>query len=449
MRQTINILWNGSGQVPKREAISIVEQKSTLILDLSDNEAKCLKQLGQDLRGTDLWWGQVREEAIGEEPNSSKASVIKVGREPEDLGWRIQVGNAVGVIGVGDLQINVLPKIGENHFNYIAGMAINPSRLRFGQDNWGVAQDSAFLPAVWNAFIESLTTTLRADLHHEYVETSDDPPYVRGRLDIRRVVINLARGQMNFPAKFDELSSDNSVNRVLRAAAEYVSRAASSFVSRNGELDRGVYEALSARAAESAYQLLEAGPLRTGDLDAELPRLAVHQLRAVNLARHVLSGIGRSLQVGDTKVTCFLQPTPDLIEDGVRALLDAKLGEGISVKKKRRAAARLDFNPDLVIEVDNEPSDEPNATGDVKYRIRKEDWPRDVLLQAMGFAQVFTSSKGFFIDFSDAGEVCETKSEKIRDVTYHHITWPTGFDVNPSESENHLITELRRVVFTK
>ena len=433
--------------MPNLKAIDVIEQESTSIVGLSDHEALCLKQLGEELRGGDKWWGKAQDEGTTDESDQRKASVIKVGREPGDHGWNIQVGNAIGVIGVGDLQINVLPKIGERHFNHIANMAVNPSRLRFGHETWRVAQELSFLPSVWGALIEALSKTLRADLHHDYEEVFDDPPYIRGRLDVRSVSVNLARGLIRFPATFDELTSDNSVNRILRAAAEYVAIAASNLALSENEVTGAFYKELAASATESAYRLCQAGPLRSKDLDAETPRLAVHQRQALDLSHHVLSGIGRSLTVGNTKVTCFLQPTPDLIEDGVRALLDTGLGEKVSVKKRRRTAARLSFNPDLVIEVDGDPSDVPTATGDVKYRIRKEDWPRDVLLQAMGFAQVFTAGNGFFIDFSHIGENHETKSEKIRDISYHHITWPTGNEIDPAFAEEQVLAELQRVIF--
>ena len=441
MQQTINTPLKDSGQVPQREPIDLIEQKSQVVQGLSDNEAACLKLLGQELRGTDLYWGRSQDDIVAEDDDVSIPSVIKVSRQPEDSGWRIQVGNAIGVIGVGDLQINVLPKIGEAHFNHIAEMAINPACLRIGRQIWDVAPDSKFLPAVWGAFLDALTVTLRAELHHDYDERTDDPPYVRGRLDVRRVAVNLARGKMNFPATFDELSSDNPVNRILRAAAEYVALAASNLA--NGS---NSFRDMSILARETTYRLGEAGPLRSSDLELETPRIAAHQARALDLARHVLSGVGRSLKIGNTKVSCFLQPTPNLIEDGVRQLLDAKLGTGVSVKKRKRSAARLDFNPDLVVEIDHSPSHAPDATGDVKYRFRKEDWPREVLLQAMGFAQVFTASKAFFIDFGEDGPNIQTKTEKIREVVYHHVTWPIGKNLDPMHSEEHIIEELRRVI---
>jgi hypothetical protein len=105
----------------------------------------------------------------------------------------------------------------------------------------------------------------------------------------------------------------------------------------------------------------------------------------------------------------------------------------------------LEFNPDLVVEVASDDGDQPRATGDVKYQLRKNDWQRDVLQQAVTFAQVFTAKKAFFIDFSDEPDT-GTKSEVIREVEYHHVTWPCAATTEPGAAEDYVVSELQRVL---
>jgi hypothetical protein len=167
----------------------------------------------------------------------------------------------------------------------------------------------------------------------------------------------------------------------------------------------------------------------------------------LELAKHIVSGVGRSLVVGDVAVTCFLQPTPSLMEDGIREILSARMGAGVSVAKRRRSAAKLEFNPDLVVEVASDDVGQPRATGDVKYRLRKNDWQRDVLQQAVTFAQVFTAKKAFFIDFSDEPHMV-TKSEVIHEVEYHHVTWPCSSTTDPETAEDYVVSELQRVLLS-
>lgn len=432
--------------MPQRDARDIVEHRSTVIPELSDDEASALQVLGKELRGMESNWNNDDEpDGRSDDTRANETSVIKVSREPSDTGWRIQVSNAIGVIGVSDLQINVLPKIGEKHFNYVASRAVGPAHLRIGRETFRLESDESFLPAVWCAFLNALETTLRADLPQDYEERDDDPSYIRGRLDVRRVSLNISRGVLRFRSTFEELTYDNSVNRTLRAAAELVGRASELAAPLSPGAARDRYLLLAARSREAVYRIGDVGPLRPHDLDSPVPRIAAHQAEALELAKHILSGIGRSLIVGEVAVSCFLQPTPSIVEDGIREILASRLGSGVSVAKRRRSAARLEFNPDLVVEVVNDASDQPRATGDVKYRLRKDDWQRDVLQQAVTFAQVFTAKKAFFIDFSDESNVL-TQSEVIREVEYHHITWPCASATEPLSAEDYVVGELRRVL---
>ena len=429
--------------MPPREPCDVVEFQSTPVPGLTREEAGALEELGRELRSTEL--GVAAEddsESDSEGSGDDRASVISVTQRPSDQCWRVQVRNAIGVIGVDDLQINVLPKIGQSHFNHVAAKAVDPPRLRFGRQAFRLEPDSWFLPAVWGAFLDATELTLRADLHHEYEEHVDDPAYIRGRLDVRRVSLNLTRGILRFPAMFDELTVDNPVNRVLRAAAEAVEVAAEVAAPKEAGAPRESYMRLVSRAREAVYRMGDVGKMRPTDLEAELPRLASHQRHAVELAKHILSGVGRSLTVGDVAVTCFLQPTPGLMEDGIREILASGLGGGVSVTKGRRTAARLDFNPDLVVAVQTDTTGKPRATGDVKYRLRRADWPRNILEQAVTFAQVFTARKAFFLDFSD-GSSWKTEKETIHDVEYHHFTWPCSAAMSPEDAEGHVISELQ------
>lgn len=432
--------------MPQREAQDIVEHQSTLIPELSNEEAGALQALGRELRGTELSWrSEYETDGSSDDLSAIGASVIKVSREPSDKGWRIQVRNAVGVIGVDDLQINVLPKIGKKHFNYVASKAVDPPSLRFGREVFRLKADEMFLPAVWGAFLYALETSLQADLHHDYEERTDDPSYIRGQLDVRRTTLNISRGILRFPSAFEELTSDNPMNRILRAAAELVGTASELTAPVAPGVPRDTYLELTARSRQAVYRIGNVGRLRLQDMDSLAPRLAAHQSQALELAKHILTGVGRSLSVGDVAVSCFLQPTPSLMEDGIRKILSDRMGAGVSVVKRRRSAAKLEFNPDLVVEVDSDDDNQPRATGDVKYRLRKDDWQRDVLQQAVTFAQVFTAKKAFFIDFSDEPNML-TKSALIHEVEYHHVTWPCADSTDPGAAEDYVVGELQRVL---
>lgn len=435
-----------------RNSYEIIESRNEIIEDISKAEANALEELGKELAGRGSWWGDnPDDEDLGHGSNSSnpderqKPSVIRAVQRPADNGWRVHVDRAIGVIGVNDLQIIVVPKIPQSHFNHIAEAAINTPSLRFGRESFRLKSNDSFLPSVWGAYLDALSKTLRADLHHDYEEQVDDPPHIRGRLDVRRTSINLSRGLLRFPSLFEELTVDNPVNRILKAAAEKVSSAAAQVAPREPSPQRDAYCALVTRAREMTYRMSEVGRLQPGDLETAEPRLAVHQRDALHLARHILTGIGRSLTLGDVRVTCFLVPTPNLIESGMRSILNAKMGSGVRVTKRQKSAARLRFNPDLVFEVAGDPPLNPRATGDVKYQIREQDWARTTLLQVMGFAQVFESAKSVFVDFSLSGPVA-IESEHIKNVTYHHVSWPCSAGIEPASAEEQVLSDLKDVL---
>jgi hypothetical protein len=439
-----------SGPVLKRETCAIREQKRCLVSGLTDTEAEALYELGRDLVNSTNQKSAENESGDSDSGYDDYRSMIQVDRRPGDKSWSVFVRNAVGVIGVNDLQILVEPKIPVDHFNFISDFANDPEKLRLSSGNSTVESAPTYLASLWLTFLEAVSVTLRADLHHDYAEVFDDPPYIRGRLDVRRTAINIAKGQMSFPATFEELSADNPVNRVLRAACLRVATEASKFL-HSGPRDNespqvSKLRGIAKRAQEATYQLSQAGDLRAGDIETEISRLAVHQERALRLAKQILLSIGRTIRVGNEKASCFLNSTPPIIEAGIRNLLHQRIGKSIEVKKFSKSAAGLSFNPDLVFTDENGKKFEIEATGDVKYRLRREDWPRDVLEQAVVFAEVFNARQGFFIDFDTNETNLVKKSEKIEGRNYHRLSWPANETTTPEEAADQVISECQLVL---
>ncbi len=440
-----------SGQVQNREIVNVIEQTSCDVPGLSDSEALALEALGRDLRGMNRTWSEKSSISKDDQGLSEDLrSVIRVSKRPGESSWRVFVSNAVGVIGIDDLQILVKPKIPMNHFDYLVSWSIDPSWTRIGEGKFHAEEGTGFLPSMWISFLDALAVTLKADLHRDYVEVKEDPPYVRGRLDLRQTYVNLGRGRIAFPSVFDELSVDNSINRTLRAAASYVNKEATriyeSLATDEKLRQRVIYRLIADRAREAQYQLSEAGELSSGDLEVDTSRLAVHQQRAFELGKHILSGIGRTIEIGDKSISCYLYPTPPIIESGIRNLLNSELGADYCVTKQSRQAAKLRFNPDLVLQPRGKTGSDVFATGDVKYRLRKEDWPREVLEQAIVFTEVFRANQGFFIDFSNSDIVPSSVSEAINSRLFHRFSWPSHSNFSPELSAQYLLSECRRVL---
>jgi hypothetical protein len=137
----------------------------------------------------------------------------------------------------------------------------------------------------------------------------------------------------------------------------------------------------------------DASELQAGDLDKTLDRQTRHYEDSWVLAIHVLSSTGRILAHGADKAWVFLLRTPEMIEDGIRALLANGLGTSRVQKKGiQLAGSSMTFNPDLLF-------DSRTAVGDVKYKISKGDWDRTDVNQVITFAEAFGASAAAILRF--------------------------------------------------
>jgi 5-methylcytosine-specific restriction enzyme subunit McrC len=110
-------------------------------------------------------------------------------------------------------------------------------------------------------------------------------------------------------------------------------------------------------------------------------RLTHRYSDAVAFAKVLLRGGGIQIAAGEMHGWCFLIRTPDLIEAGIRAVLQGALTPKWSLKKKGRSIAGtgLTLSPDLVF-------DDGLAIGDVKYKEFDDEWSRADLYQSVAFA---------------------------------------------------------------
>ena len=88
------------------------------------------------------------------------------------------------------------------------------------------------------------------------------------------------------------------------------------------------------------------------------------------------------------------------------------------------------------------------ATGDVKYRLRTENWPRGTLEQAITFRQVYGAKLGFFVDFATGGASDVDLSIAIGDIGFHRISWPAHDSVDPDVAASRVVASCRSFLGT-
>lgn len=387
--------------------IETIVESTTTVVDLTDAEAQALRKTGKELTVDATWWGA--NEADDEEAGDERTA-IRVDRDIDGR-YRVRVNDAVGLISIGTLQLQVEPKIPLSHFLYLIAKAEDVPRLN---DQIAAAETGdPFWKLIIRWYLSELETVLRRDLMRDYQEHHDHLRLFRGRIDPVGTATNYYKGALAIPCEFDEFTIDTPLNRILRAAA---AKAASISIL---PID------LRKRSSNLFRHMEGISPLRTSDLRATTSRTTAHYKSALALARHILEGIGRLPTHGAHLARTFLIRTPKLIEDGIRAVLKEHLSPGHTVRaaKKILTPSSVTINPDLLF-------DDGLAIGDVKYKIASADWSRSDLYQNIAFASGFHTRYGCVIGFQlDGRPIPRSVDVGATRITY--LPWTIAVDLLP------------------
>lgn len=340
-------------------------------LDLSVETAQALVRVGRTLASTKRWWGD-------DAPPETRSAVWCV--PVASGGWRVTVANAVGLIAVGGLQLVVEPKIPPDHLWYLFAQSRQFPRVAAARARAAPGAHLWELVAAW--FLLATEQLLRGGLARDYQLITDELPAIRGHAEPLTMADAVYRGRLTFPCEFDEFSEDTPLNRLLKAAARVI--ASSPLLSPE----------LRKRALALLAHMEDVGDAQPGDGRAGLERRTGHYADATSLARHVLNGQGRTLTDGEIVVHTFLLPTPPLVEEGIRALLAARLHRRWGVLKQsfQLTGTRHTVTPDLVF-------GQRLAVADVKYKLLRDAWNRPDLYQVVAFATALRSRHGALIGF--------------------------------------------------
>lgn len=192
-------------------------------------------------------------------------------------GDALKAKQVVGVLATPGTTLEVLPKVdGSNREvrQALVHMIAVAHDLKVADAEFAslASQRHDLLEIVIGLFVQRLTIAVRRGLPRRYVGHEEDLPVLRGRLNVVRQFTQLAVRPDILACRYDELSEDTPLNRVLKAA---VTRLAG--VARNAANARRLAE-LAARfefVGDSAYPLREPVQLdRTNTAFHDLYRLA-------------------------------------------------------------------------------------------------------------------------------------------------------------------------------
>ena len=263
----------------------------------------------------------------------------------------LKAAGVVGIVAAPGVTLEILPKIdGEDG-------AVRKALVSMLSVAWGLrvadgelagldTQRNDLLEVLIGLFANRLLVAVRRGLPRRYVGFEEDLGLLRGSLNVVRQVTSLAARPDVLACRFEELSADTPLNRVLKAAVRRlvgVTRSAA-----NARL-LGELAARFELVGDSSAPLKE--PVRLDRTNA-----AYHDLH--RLARLLLSGDWQSTTGGEALGFSLLFPMAELFERFVGKFLQRSAAPWSVVLQARQKSALLDdagrplfeLRPDAVIE---------------------------------------------------------------------------------------------------
>jgi hypothetical protein len=156
--------------------------------------------------------------------------------------------------------------------------------------------------------------------------------------------------------------------------------------------------------------------------------------RPIDLAKSVIRHAGISLSAGNRSAQSFLVRTPNLIEDGIRQILNKWLAPiPVRAGAKILPPTTLRVSPDLLVA-------KPPFTADVKYKRFASTWDRRDLAQSVFFAESFQSPIAAVIGFSKGKTSLPVVP--VGRISVTPIAWDISEGTSPEDSANQIVEQM-------
>jgi 5-methylcytosine-specific restriction endonuclease McrBC regulatory subunit McrC len=373
------------------------------IQGLTQAQARALETLGEELSATDSETGET-------------TSLIHCRFTTSGI-WEVRVADAIGLVGVDSESWPVDPKIPSEHLFYLLQRGhVLPSTSTKGAE---MASGNSFWHLLYDWFLRSTETLLRADLAKGYTPETRELPYIRGTVDTLGLSRGLLRGHTRVRCRYEEFSADIPINRIVKSALLF-------------GLGSGTLQSEAARRTRRLLaRFADVGMSSPGDLRTAIDRHTSRYRDPLLLALHILRGRQRELSVGTTRAWCFLWRTPDAVEAGIREVLRAGLIEVTTVTKEPKYYTPLRFTPDL--RFGNE------AIGDVKYTLDEGKWVRDDVYQLLAFAVAHQCSRALLVNFHTSTP--QEASVQVAETHLKRLCWQ--LDRSPEQAGELLVEQVK------
>ncbi|MEV1329202.1 restriction endonuclease [Micromonospora costi] len=129
--------------------------------------------------------------------------------------WKIKAGRKVGAIRIGDLEIEVTPKVGVANMLFFLGYAAHPG---FRPEDVAGIPTAGLWPALATSLIRHTRRALASGPLRGYAAVDDALPLVRGRIRFGDHVAGRPGMPLPIEVRYDEYNLDIPENQILRTA---------------------------------------------------------------------------------------------------------------------------------------------------------------------------------------------------------------------------------------
>lgn len=389
-------------------------------INISNEEGKALRLLEDKLF-------RFSNEVVYENEDTEKGR-FKLKIEP---GWEesisITVENAIGQIVVGDVVINIEPKIGSNHFFKIYDFNKNKYEDLTISDTQGNAQAGDIMYLVLVDFLHGVEKVVNNGVRKGYKQIDEEIKFIKGRVDVLKTTRNLLSGRLGIQTEYEEFTIDTPMNRLIKSALVKVKN-----INEETSISLLNYEEIVATANRLHRHFEFIPEYNKSDFRVKIDRNTKYYEQALVGAKNILQFIGASVQYGDTNASARLIKTDKVIESGLRYFLNENLpdrfvcnsekpGELLTKEGKVRQPDLLFGYPYI-------------ATGDIKYKTWSNQKNIDIsdINQSVTFAVLAKVTKALVLGFSESDFNFKRNTDIYDDIYIFTPTW--NIDMDPKKA---------------
>jgi 5-methylcytosine-specific restriction enzyme subunit McrC len=224
--------------------------------------------------------------------------------------YTLTSSSSVGVARVGDLTLELRPKIGIAPVLFLISYALNPKSWK--SEHAQLARDANLAEAVIPLFTRTVQQTIGPGLLHGYLRCEDTLTSVRGRVRIADQFRTRTGLPLPVEVTYDDFTPDILENRLLRTAVDTLGRL---------YLRQKDSRTSLARLRLELNGISNLTPDRRGVPEPHWTRLNERYRAAVALARLIISTAGLEARAGGIDASVFLIDMNAVFERFIRAAL--------------------------------------------------------------------------------------------------------------------------------